>query len=652
MQVFHSDASYSLRYQDEIIGTYQELLSSVQIEFDYIHDWDTLFSYNVDVVIIFITLLFMICTIIPMENTSGMTAILSASSKGRNHTGIAKIIAAACVTVFVSVLIRMESFAIIGVLKGYSDSQNAVQMITKFVLCPFAINCIQMFLLSFVSLIIAALIVSMVVLTISSISKSSLVAVLGGGAFLLAEFAISKLNISGNVKYLNIFSAASSIDMFSRFRAFPIGDRVIDFFSIFLPLSILWIIALVSITILFFVKIHEGIVQFKIPSLHKKFSSSELLYKFSSKATHDAISENRNHFHSIFIWEIIKQEKVFILVAVLIMIKLIYCIAVPYSTSYADNLYYEYMTTLAGEWAEDKEAYIDHEIEYINDTLNNYDDQFYQYRDGKLTGDEYSEYLSEYRYALARRDIIPQLKEHSEYLKKLKTDYNAEGHFLYDTGLNDYIFRDFDLFSYGCVLLLCCQIFMTEYQTKTSAGAFATILRTTTNGRQITYNKKKYVSLLFAFLVILINEMILFTRILTLHGIENLHAPICSIEKIGYSFGNITVCNYLMLIVLVRVLAVLLLAYLCMSISLVLKKRMWTYGAVILVTALPHILTYFGIYGCKFFDYIRFLSANDLFCMSSQIQENAPFVYAIIYIGIAVTATIAIGKYAKRKYCR
>lgn len=479
-----------------------------------------------------------------------------------------------------------------------------------------------------------------------------MVAVLGGGAFLLAEFAVSKLNISGNVKYLNIFSVASSIDMFSRFRAFPIGDHVVDFFSIFILLSILWIIALVSITILFFVKSYEGIVQFKIPSLHKKFSSSELLYKFSSKATHDAISENRNHFHSIFIWEIIKQEKVFILVAVLIMIKLIYCIAVPYSTSYADNLYYEYMTTLAGEWTEEKEAYINHEIGYINDTLNNYDDQFYQYRDGKLTGDEYSEYLSEYRYALARRDIIPQVKEHSEYLKKLKTDYNVEGHFLYDTGLNDYIFRDFDLFSYGCVLLHCCQIFMTEYQTKTSAGAFDTILRTTTNGRQITYNKKKHVSLLFAIFVILVNEIILLVRICTLHGIDGLHAPLCSIEKIGYSFGNITVCNYLMLIVLVRVLAVLLLADLCMSISLVLKKRMWTYGAVILVTALPHILTDFGIYGCKFFDYIRFLSANDLFCMSSQIQGNAPFVYAIIYIGIAVTATIAIGKYAKRKYCR
>lgn len=142
---------------------------------------------------------------------------------------------------------------------------------------------------------------------------------------------------------------------------------------------------MVSITILFFVKSHEGIVQFKIPSLHMKFSSSELLYKFSSKAVQDAIVENKAHFHSIFIWEIIKQEKIYVLVAVLIMIKLIYCIAVPYSTSYADNLYYEYMATLAGEWTEEKEAYINHEIEYIQDTLNAYDDQFYQYRDGKLT---------------------------------------------------------------------------------------------------------------------------------------------------------------------------------------------------------------------------------------------------------------------------
>lgn len=652
LQVFQSDASYSLRYQDAIISTYQELLSSVHIEFDYIHGWDTLFSYNGDVLILFITLLFMISTMIPMENTSGMTAILSASSSGRRDTAIAKIIAASCVAVVVTILIRMESFAIIGFLRGYSNPQNAVQMIPKFVLCPFAINCMQLFLLSLALLIITTLLFSMTVLMISSINKSALLSVFGGGLFQLAEFAISKWNISGNAKYLNIFSAASSVDMFSRFRAFPIGNRVIDFFSILLWLSAIAIILSVSVTILFFGKKPQRIAQCQIQSLHKKISSAKFFCGFTNKASHDKISKNENHFHSICIWEIRKQERVFLLIAAFMMIKLIYCIAVPYTTSYADTLYYEYMTTLAGPWSEEKEAYIDREMQYINDTLNAYDDQFYRYRDGKLTGDEYSEYLSEYRYALARRDSIPQVQEHSEYLKKLKAEYNVEGYFLYDTGFVDYIFRDFDLVSYGCVLLLCCQIFTKEYQTKTSLSAFSTILRTTGKGREITYKAKKYGCLAFAFLMILINEAILFVRIFFLYGIGNLNAPLCSIEKFGYSFGNITVCDYLILIVLIRVTSILLLAYLCMSVSLVLKKGMWTYAAVILITIFPHMLTYFGISVCEYIDYCSFLSANDLFCMSSLVNEIYPFLYAVVYIIIAVIVTIAIGKYAKRRYCR
>lgn len=648
--VLGSDTAYSYQYQDRIIEVYETLLSRIEIEFDYIHGWDVLFSYTGDILLIFIAVLFLSSMAIPLENMSGMDMLLSVSPKGRIHTAFAKMMAVALLSVTVAILVRLESFAVIGLLKGYSNPENPVQLIGKLELCPYAINHIQLFFLSLLMVAATVIVITGLTLLVSSASRSLFLSVFGMGAFLILNFSISKLNTASSLKYLNVFSITSVQDIFGRYRAVPIGNHVIGFMGMVLAIyAAVFLAALWGILLLFLKNWRNQALLKARRKLHSLITNVSLP---RSVGCSGETSKNRPVYHSISVWEILKQQKLLFVVLLLVAVKAVYCIMVPYSQSYEDEIYYAYMTQLAGPVDADKQSYITEEIQSINETIAAYDSQMHAYVDGVISEEAFQSYFSEYQKAIASSGVIVRVRDHADYLVDLMAEHQLEGHFLYDTGIIGYVCRDFDSLLYFCVILLCCQMFHDEYRMKTSSHPFAMILRTTKKGRKIILRAKFRLGMLVSAILFITLEAVMYLYVFSLHEAVDLYVPLCSIEQFGYAFGDMSILSYLILVLSVKAVATVMLAYLGMSLSLLLKGSMWTYAITMALTLLPRFLIYFNIDIFKYVDYCSFLSADTLFRDTSLLYAGLPFFYAALYIVILLCAVVCVGKYAVNKYCR
>lgn len=653
--ILGGDAAYSYRYQDRIIEVYQGLLSRIEIEFDYIHGWDVLFSYKGDMLLIFVAVLFLASMAVPLENTSGMDVLISISPRGRAHTALAKIAATALLSVTAAILVRLESFAAIGLLRGYSNPWSPVQLIGRLELCPYALNHIQLFFLSLLLLAATVVVIVGLTLLVSSVSRSPLLSALATGLFLIMNFSVSKLNTASSLKYLNVFSIASVQDIFGRYRAVPIGNHVLGLFGlVFAVYAAVSLAALVGILLLF-PKNRKN--QALLKARRKIQSRITDIFAESSDDSGEILTNRRGiqriaSYHGIGAWEILKQQRPLFLILLLIAVKALYCIMVPYPQSYDDEIYYAYMTQLAGPLDTDKQSYIESELQSVNGTIAAYDSQMHAYVDGDISEEAFQSYLSEYQKAMASSGVIARVRDHAGYLMDLKAEHQLEGYFLYDTGIIGYVCRDFDVLLYFCILILCGQMFYDEYCMKTSSHSFALILRTTKKGRNVVLRAKLGLGMLVSAILFIATEAMSYLYVFSLHGAADLSAPLCSLEQFGGIFGNLSIRSYLILVLSVKAVAAVMLSYLGMVLSLLLKGGIWAYITTMVLTLLPRLLTRFHIDIFKYVDYCSFLSGDRLFRESGSLQANFPFFYAAAYIMTLSLAVVCIGKYAGNRYCK
>ena len=640
--------SYSYRYQDAIIERYESLLEEVDLQFDYIYGWDTFFSYNGDIVLSFLAVCLLAGVSVPDEQTSGMLPMLTVTRKGRRKTAAAKIGAVLLLCVFVTFLLRAESFLTIGMLRGYSDIRNPVQLIGDFVLCPLAWSCGELLIYSLLLLLLSVAFAALTVLAVSAVTKSYVFSVSGGALVLLVQYVLYSLHASGNAKHFNVFSASFPTVSFGRYRAVPLGNRIIPYIPAFAVLLAVCCLALSAVTLVFFHKNRQNI--------RLRAAEQKLRLFVSRISADDTVKKAPAHAfpYPILVWEFIKQRPILLVLCLLLIGRVYHSVEYPFTVPSADKIYYNYTTELSGTLTEEKLRFIADEKERTDRILNDYDARHEKYRNGEITEDEYNTYLASYRNAGATRDVLLLLQSHAEYLQRLRDTSQIEGHFLYDTSWNAYLTRGTDWIVYLCVLLCACGVYLCEFRSQSSAGDFSRILRTTKHGRNKTFRAKLTAVTLITLIIFTTSEICGAVHFFTVHGIQEseLSAPLASMKIYGETLGGISLGSYCLLLCLTRLMSILLMESLFMSLSILLKQTAPVYTTALMLTLFPHLMKEFGISFFSYIDYCSFLSANSLMITSGAVLPSAPFLYAAAFAAVTVLFGALLGGKAYLSYIK
>lgn len=644
-----SENSYNSKYQGHLIDTYKIVQSEADLRLDIVKGWNEFFScYHVNAVI-FIAILLASSVIVTNEKSVGVLPILRISRNGRGHIAFAKIVTMLCIVCIVMLIFIGETLIIIRGLCGLSSPAEAVQLLDNYLYCPFVITVGQLFWLSVLTKLIAYTLFSSVVMMISAVFYNYGIAFISGMGIYAANVLLDQLNLldpDNPLRIMNLISTTNIEPIFSRLRSMNLFGKAVDY-SIFAPIvyMLLYLICSVCFAVIFSLRKNKIVLNKQIGAVrYLSGVTSGLIGKFTNALNRRKADKSGIYGTNLLLWEIYKQFISYRRIWIIILLFALKVGAEYYRyndvDSYADTVYREYMTKLAGEITDEKREYLSNERNYINSTLDSLPDIQYEYLNKTITLDEYEKYLSEYNYAYSHDELLAEIEARAAYIDRLAANGRNAG-FVYDTGWKELFSGRFDISLYAAVLLLFADIFTVEYERRSSSGGFSQIMRLTKNGRKrIFRNKMIFTAAVSGMLSIIWNtaEFIIINNAYELPGLQ---LPAVSIEMLENIRTEMTVFQFAICFYAVKIAAWLILSCFICAMSAILKRTIPIITAVTLPTLFPSLLAYYRLEIFVKIDFTGFLCASPI-----MLSGSGGIAYMMTYAFISAAAAI----YAERRW--
>ncbi len=294
------------------------------------------------------------------------------------------------------------------------------------------------------------------------------------------------------------------------------------------------------------------------------------------------------------------------------------------------------------------------ERNYITQTLEKADKMRSDYINEQITDSEYIEYISDYNYANSHNENLKVIEEHERYLIDLEKNSNIKAHFVYDTGWQKLFFNSFDIYLYIAILILFTGVFANEYGTVLNKREFSQILKSTKQGRNKTFFAKIGASAIISFVLTvlfsLIDIVIIFKGYIMPGFYDYKDIPLQSIEKFANLNLNMTINNYFLFMVTMRILATVIFSVLICGVSELCRKHIPTMLIVSTVTLIPTLLVSFGLSALSAVDFTEIFNFTPLFVRSTS--HTGDFKILIFTIGIWVISCTILNIFANKKYSR
>ena len=618
LQIASLQDSYTKEYQKGIISIYSELVNSVSISTEYIYGWDCYFDYSYDFVITIIVVLFLTSIIFHEDKNIGFIQICNISKNGRYQSSAAKVIVLLICCFVFSLLFSITNFILIGSMIGFSDGATAIQSLPSFYLFPLPLNFFEYaiinFLLKFMAVFFSALIFSVIALFLGS-----LLYYLTSTLFLAIEFVLYQYDsiTMGQWKYLNIFSVAHPHGILNRYRSVNVFGSSIDIINILLSGFFIVVTATIFIIIITYSKTTLKKITIKIP-LTIKFTRSPATTKITSSTSFPL---------RLYQYELIKMKWWIFLVALFVIFKCIisFSFFTPIDSSY-ERMKLEYMSILEGPYTQDKENFILERISEYTNIIIQYDSMKLSYWNNTISEEEYSQYISSYTKAQGEINVLYDLYDHSQFLKRTET-----GWFIYDSGISKYITQPIDYLLVICVCSFCGMIFISEFQNKTSEFPVMSIVSTTKNGRRKLFITKIYVCLISSCLMYLIFFAIDLFSFVHHYGLIPLNAPLSSCQSVSQSIWSLSFIQYFLLVFFIGFLGVCILSALFTTLSYLFKHLHFILLVIISSILIPSILSVVVSNSFSFFN-ITSISDGRILLLLSSSMTSIFYVYIIIII--------------------
>lgn len=651
-----SPDSFTYRYQLRVIELYETAREKVSIGVEYTRGWGEYFAYDTVNIFLFLIILMLGATVFAQERQSGFLPILRAARHGRGRTAVAKILTMLIVSCAFVLLFTASTWAVFGLRLGYSSPDNALQVLESFTLSPYRVSVGQYFLITVGVRLLTCALFGAAVLALSTVLGNDVLIYLTGLGVGGLNLALSFLPGGGALaplKYLNLIAAAAVEPLFVRYRAMGLFGAVAGYVPLMLCL---YGVLMFSLCVLAGHRYVQGMQALRPAAIDRVISAvmtitARLRATWQKCARLDRRTMRRARSYSLSLTAA-ETFKMLISSRALAVILAILCLKIGYAArtyenkgTYADHVYREYMTELEGPLTEEKLDDLRAERAAINETLARKDLMQEAYLAEEIGFEEYRDYLSDYNDAYTRDELLKAVEEQAAYLVGVRERTGETGWFLYDTGWRKLYDSGADLFLYTAVLLLLTGIFASEYASRSSSGGFAQILRATKNGRRRTFTAKLTSAGIVTAILSLLTAAVDVATVFVGYDMPAPAAPLWSMPMFGEVSANVTVGQYLVLFVLLRLIGALMLAGLVCALSELLCKYIPTLGSSVMLTLLPALCAAFGLAAAEKLNYLNLLAGTPLWLMSAKSSlfgsDFALLTVWILAFGAAVTAALA-----------
>lgn len=637
-----SENSYAWQYQQQLINHYEKAQQSVRFTESSVRGWVLYFEDHTVNILLFITVILIGSTIFLNDQRSGFRFIMRTTRQGRLHSAVAKTVVWILLTTVLTTAFTVESFVVYGMESGYSDFNNAIQILDGFNTCPFILTLGEYFIISFIYRLLAMLVMTAFCVFVSQFVRHIIMLYLCGIGFLGVNLILNSLRVytaDNLIKHLNLISVSSALPLMSRYNAVNLLNNVIDFPTLTIAIYGIVLFSVIIASILVYgyrsnlsIRSQKSMfsgIKAKVTVLRKKVNTVQHTYSFSLVNV-----EQTKTLLISYTW---------IAVCLLLLVKcyVSYLEFKPNHT-FTDAAYHGYMTELQGPITDEKREWIKNERIYIESILERSYEVDAAYQNLELSLAEYQEFIEQREYATSRQDLFRTIENHVKYIDEMCRN-GYEAWFVYDTGWTTLIFSDFDWTLYAVILLISVGSFASEYDSKSSTGGFVQILRTTKYGRHKTYISKILAGAILSVILTIVWNLIDFLWLYISYDLPLWNAPIHSIEALGGLKQDMSIYQYLMCFYAIRIIAGIIFGTLVCSLSGILKKHIAVLTTTVMITLLPSLLSKIGLRIFEYFDFTKLMQASSVML---QGIHSTWFVSTVIILVIILLVCSA------RKWCK
>ncbi len=649
--------SYVYKYQLKVIELYKNVQSQVRMGLEYTRGWNEYFNYDIVNIFIFATLIMISAVVFTQEKSSGFLSIMRTSKNGRIKTALAKIVAMTLVTITVTLLFTLTTWAVFGARLGFSNPTNAIQVFKNFTYAPFIITVGQYFIITILVKLFIFILFSVLILMLSVFFYNYVIIYISGFCLFGLNFLLYSIkftNADSPLKNLNFISVAAVNPLFVRYRSINFFGNVCGY----VPFMIIAFSILIFTACFITVKTYSaGIIG--IGSGHFNFFIN-IINKCKEKHTFaitkriSAFPKKQVYSRSIFLAEtyktIISKRYIIIVIGLLLVKVIISSNEFAPIKSYGDAVYKDYMTKLEGQMTDEKRQYIINERTFINDILSHDKEMREKFVSDEITYEEYSKYMEKYNYAYSRNEIFKRIEDHTRYIDQIKAEKDIDAWFVYDTGWNMLLHNNFDILLYIMLLILFAGSFADEYTSRSSSGSFIQILRTTKNGREKVFKSKIYSAVTITTLLTFVCCAVDITFIFMNYGFPAINAPLLSLHSFSPVDSNITLIKHLILFVILKLTGNILFTLFVCGLSELIRKVILVMSVTVAVTLFPALFVYFGLDIFKMVDFTGLLAVTPLYLLSASQKLFGDMGLLIIFISVAIISVSCILANSRKIY--
>lgn len=637
--------SYSANYQRKVIEEYTAILNSgLRIGLEADHGWNAYYHYQAGDLLLFAFVMLLASALFLQEKQSGFWGMIRTTRRGRLATGVAKLAALAISVTVGLLLFAGSSFAIYGLICGYSSPHNVLQVLDGFRMSNLQITVGEYLPLHLLLKWSSALVFGVVIVLLSLFLSHPAEAYIAGVAVFGSQYLLQifpYLDADNPFRNLNLLTVAGATRLTARFRT-------LNVFGTAQPALLCWaILAIIVFAILSlatFWLFAKAYLSFGRPSIFRKLLPKGLprlnLARFTPKRR-----TAKGNVHTLFAWEAYKRliaDRILIVLILLLLGKCLFAVdGIGEPLRYKELIYHRYMTEYAGEWTEEKSDEITAKAKEISETVRRFDEMQAAHSEGSINDAEYEAYLEQYNDAMELDGFFDAIVERDGYLRDVAEKTDLTPAFVYDTGWNAIFGADSDLWLYFSILLLTCGIFSGEYQKTSSSGGFAPLLHTTVKGRKKTFRAKLLLTLTGTVALTTIFTAVDIGVVAAKYDLPGLSESITSLEAFAGLPASLSIGQYLALYLLTKLVMALLFAWLTFALSVALGKTLPVMSIALALTLLPHLLVNAGL-PLEIVDFQSYFAATPLWLADGALQ------WIVLATCIVFTATLYL--FAKRRH--
>ena len=560
-----------------------------------------------DILIGFV-LLFAVLSVMLSDREQGMTTLLFSMKRGRGYLLSAKIVALAITLLVGIMIIYIENLMISSMIYGLGELSRPIQSVQGFIGCNLRISVYEYIIIYILFKFIAVFTISMI-LTLIAINTKNTVSFFGISAFILMTEGIlyqiiEPLSIYSVFRYINIISFTKVNDIFCNYNNINFWEYPVPLISTALGSIIIILTICTALSIILYVKKRN--IEFR--------RVSSKLHLFKGKKVH---SKLYYAFYKSFVF----QKGIFMIILFIAAFDLINDSFVK-KYDIADVYYKYYAELLEGEITQET-------LDFCDSEAARFDEIDTRINELKETSTGFSKDMNE-----LQKQFAPSLGFYPmrERIMKIKDDPHAQ--VFYDTGYKRAFGRagyDDDM-RYALATMLMCIFLISPLIANDNKYRMSCVINSTKSGKKSYIRRNILIASVYG-TVGSIMWIVSYVKLINdYYGHDGLTASIRSITDYNGFTANMTVLQYVAMIVGFRTLFVILSALVMLWIS---SKCNNITSALLInfaIFALPVIIYLLGAKYVVNLGFVPFLSVNVIINDYSMIMLIVPIIILSVVI--------------------